>query len=161
MDNRRLHRYYIYALAGVFLATAVIGFSDARKMDRIKLFFKDRRTGRLVAQLSSVPRARTLNERISWILRELSAGPVDSKYERTVAPNMEINEVIVQGGVAYVSLDWGFVDSLSFNPSLTIQSVVKSILHNVRGLDDVRILIDGVEPVNTFFGLSLAGRKKH
>jgi hypothetical protein len=73
---------------------------------------------------------------------------------------MEINEVIVQGRVAYVSLDWGFVDSLSFNPSLTIQSVVKSILHNVRGLDDVRILIDGVEPVNAFYGLSLAGRKK-
>lgn len=161
MDKRRLYRYYIYVLAGVFLATAVIGFSDARKMDRIKLFFKDRRTGRLVAQFSSVPRVHSLNERIFWILRELSAGPVDSRYERTVASNMEIEEVIVQGGVAYVSLDWGFVDSLSFNPSLTVQSVVKSILHNVRCLDDVRILIDGVEPVNTFFGLSLAGRKKH
>jgi hypothetical protein len=160
MENRRLHRCYIYALAGIFLATAVIGLSDAREMERIKLFFKDRRTGRLVAQFSNVPRVHTLNERVSWILRELSAGPVDSRYERTVDPNMEINEVIVQGRVAYVSLDWGFVDSLSFNPSLTVQSVVKSVLHNVRGLDDVRILIDGVEPVNTFYGLSLAGRKK-
>jgi hypothetical protein len=161
MEKRRLHSYYIYALAGIFLATAVIGFSDARKMDRIKLFFKDRRTGCLVAQFSSVPRVHTLNERIAWILRELSAGPVDSRYERTVAPDMQINEVIVQGRVAYVSLDWDFVDSLSFNPSITIQSVVKSILHNVRGLDDIRILIDGVEPVNTFYGLSLASKKKH
>jgi hypothetical protein len=160
MNPRKLHRFYIYGLAGVFLATVIIGFSDARKMDKIKLFFKDRRSGHLIAQSSNVPRVQSLNEKVSWILRELSAGPVDNRYERTVDPNMEIQEVIVQGRTAYVSLDWGFVESLRENPSITIQSVVKSILHNVRGLDDVRILIDRVEPVNAFYGLSLAGAKK-
>jgi hypothetical protein len=160
MDWRLRNRLYLYGLAGVFLITVFIGLIDARRMDRIKLFFKDRRSGRLIAQLSSVPRVHTLNERISWILRELSAGPVDRRYERTVLPSVEIQEVIVQGKTAYISLDWSFVESLSENPSTTAQSIVKSVLHNVRGLDDVRILIDGVEPVSGFYGLSLARAKK-
>jgi len=93
-------------------------------------------------------------------MRELIAGPVDSRYERTVDPQVAVKEIIVQSTTAYISLDWGFVDSLSKNPKLAVQSIVSSVLRNIRELDDVRILIDGIEPVNNFFGAS-PGRQKN
>ena len=54
------------------------------------------------------------------------------------------------------------LDAVEFDKArtLAVQSIVSSVLRNIRELDDVRILIDGIEPVNTFFGAS-PGRQKN
>jgi hypothetical protein len=158
--HKHIRRYYLYALAALVVFTGVLNIYQERRMERIKLFFIRRSSGRLAIQRCNVPRVGSTNERIQWIMRELIAGPVDSRYERTVDPQVAVKEIIVQSTTAYISFDWGFVDSLSKNPKLAVQSIVSSVLRNIRELDDVRILIDGIEPVNTFFGAS-PGRQKN
>jgi len=155
MDRKRIRLYYIGAAALFFLFSCVLSLISTRSMETVKLLLKDRKSESLVVQKSSIPQTSSMNDKIYWILKELISGPIQNNYERIFDPNIEVKEIIVKRDTAYISFDWTFINSLYKNPSLAIDSIVDSILMNVRDLKEVKILIEGIEPVSTFCNVSL------
>ncbi len=155
MERKRIRLYYIMAVALFFIFSCVMSLISTRNMVTVKLLLKERKSENLVVQKSSIPQTSSLNDRIYWILKELISGPIQNNYERIFDPNIEVKEIIVKRNTAYISFDWTFIDSLYKNPSLAIDSIVDSILMNVHELKEVKILIEGIEPVSTFCNLSL------
>jgi hypothetical protein len=124
-------------------------------MRTVKLLLKDQNTGDLVVHRSYIPRSSSINEDVFWIIKELISGPFNNKYESMFDPNIEVKDIIIKRNTAYISFDWGMIESLYENPSLAVRSIVDSILLNNRELEEVKILIEGVEPVSTFSEISL------
>jgi hypothetical protein len=152
------NRTALLYMAGILAFCVVAGgfslFSE-RKSEGIKLYVKNRANGRLELQKSFIPKTGTVNEKVYWILKELVSGPVKSEYVRLLDPNIEIEEVIVRNRTVYVSFDWLLIDSLHENPGQVLNAIVQSMLMNVKELDEVKILVEGIEPISTFCGVSL------
>jgi hypothetical protein len=155
MSKKTVRLYYIIAVTLFFIFSCAMSLIEIRKMETVKLFLKERKSESLVIQKSSIPQTNSLNDKIYWILKELISGPIQNNYERIFDPNIEVMDIIVKRNTAYISFDWTFIDSLYKNPSLAIDSIVDSILLNVRELSEVKILIEGIEPVSTFCNISL------
>lgn len=119
------------------------------------LYVKDKKSGVLVTRKVAVPSAADRNDRISWIVRELISGPTGNRYERIFSPDLDVQKIIVEKGTAYISFGWQLVDALQKEPAIAIASIVNSVLANVNALEEVKILIEGIEPVSTFSGISL------
>lgn len=152
--STRLERYYLYVILLFLLGSLFFNFFENKRLVRVKLCMKDKQSGKLVIQKRTIPQTSTTEEKIYWILRELASGPVDNKYEKILDPNIEIKNVIVRQSTAYVSFNRSFVDSLYENSSYALCSVTHSILLNIRELDGIKILIDGIEPVSNLSNLS-------
>jgi hypothetical protein len=133
----------------------VLTLFDEKKMVSVKLFLKERNSDTLVTHKSLIPKTNSINEKIFWILKELISGPIGNNYERMFDPNIEVKEIIIKRNTAYISFDWTFINSLYDNPSLVIHSIVNSVLINIRELKEIKILIEGIEPVSTFCDISL------
>lgn len=155
VKERKIQWFYMASILVLFLLAVFMSLLSERKMVRVKLYVKDRSTGQFVLQKAFIPATNSVNERVYWILKELTSGPVKSEYERILDPNIEIEDVIVEGRTVYVSFDWRLVDSLHGNPRSVLDVIVKSVLMNVRELDKVKILVEGIEPISTFCGISL------
>ena len=154
MDKKRKN-YYLIIVTVFFICAIVLNLIDNRKMKTVKLFLKDRNTGKLVIHRSYVPRSSSINEDVFWIIKELISGPFSNKYDRMFDPNIEVKEIIIKRNIAYISFGWSMIDSLYANPSMAVRSIVDSILLNIRELKGVKILIEGIEPVSTFNNISL------
>lgn len=154
MDNKR-KSYYLLFFTAFFICSIVINLTGASKMRTVKLFLKDQNTGDLVIHRSYIPRSSSTNEYVFWIIKELISGPFNNQYEGMFDPNIEVKEIIIKSNVAYISFDWNMIDSFYENPSLAVRSIVDSILLNIRELEEVKILIEGIEPVSTFSEISL------
>ncbi|HEB29928.1 MAG TPA: hypothetical protein ENI15_03500 [Spirochaetes bacterium] len=154
MDNKRKN-YYLWFFTVFFICSIVLSLTGARKMRTVKLFVKDQDTGDLVIHRSYIPRSSSTNEDVFWIIKELISGPFSTQYESMFDPEIEVKEIIIKGSVAYISFDWSMIESLYENPSLAVRSIVDSILLNIRKLEEVKILIEGIEPVSTFSEISL------
>jgi hypothetical protein len=151
MDKeRKIQWFYIISILALFFLAIVASLFGERKMVHVKLYVKDRSTGELVLQKALIPATSSVNEKVYWILKELISGPVKSEYERILDPNIEIEKVIVEDRTVYVSFDWRLIDSLHGNPRPILDAIVKTVLMNVRELDHVKILVEGIEPVSTF-----------
>jgi hypothetical protein len=146
---------YMAVILAFFIFASGLSVFSGRKTVNVKLYVKERKSGQLVLQKSIIPKTSTINERVYWILKELVSGPVKSEYERILDPYIEIEEVIVENSTVYVSFDWRLIDSLHEHPSTVLNAIVKSVLMNVKELDEVKILVEGIEPVSTFCGISL------
>ncbi len=155
MGKRKIMRYYFMVIIIFFIVSCVLSLFNVKKMVTVKLFLKDRNSGNLVIQRSLIPKTSSLNEKVFWILKELISGPIHNNYERIFDPNIEVKEVIVKKNTAYISFDWKVIDSLYENPSLAVYAIVNSILLNIRELEEIKILIEGIEPVSTFCDISL------
>jgi hypothetical protein len=154
MENKR-KSYYLFLIIAFFICSIVLNMAGARKMRTVKLFLKDQNTGDLVIHRSYIPRSSSTNEYVFWIIKELISGPFNNQYESMFDPNIEVKEIIVKSNVAYISFDWSMIESLYENPTLAVRSIVDSILLNIRELEEVKILIEGIEPVSTFSDISL------
>ena len=154
MDNKR-KRYYLFFITAFFICAVALNLAGARKMRRVKLFLKDQKTGDLVIHRSYIPRSNSTNENVLWIIKELISGPFNNQYESMFDPNIEVKDVIIKSNVVYISFDWSMIESFYENPSLAVRSIVDSILLNIRELEEVKILIEGIEPVSTFSEISL------
>lgn len=155
MQKEKIKWYYLSAIVVFLIASATITIVNEKKMVTVKLFLKDKESGKLVVQRSLIPKTESINERIFWILKELISGPIQSQYERILDPNIEVKEIIIKRKTAYLSFNWMLINSLHKNSTLVLDSIVKSVLMNVKELDEVKILVEGVEPVGTFFSISL------
>lgn len=155
MDRMKIRNYYLIAVVTFFIGSSLLSLTGTKKMQTVKLFLKDRHTGDLVIQRHPIPKTSSQNEEIFWILKELISGPNSNQFERIFDPNIEVKKIIIKKNIAYISFDWKFIDSLYENPSLAIRSIVNSILFNIRGLEEVKILIEGIEPVSTFCNISM------
>ncbi len=155
MQKEKIKWYYLIAVVVFFIVSATITIVNEKKMVTVKLFFKDRDSEKLVVQRALIPKTNSINERIFWILKELISGPVQSQYERILDPNIEVKEVIIKRKTAYLSFNWLLINSLHKNSTLVLDSIIKSVLVNVKELDEVKILVEGIEPVSTFYGISL------
>jgi hypothetical protein len=154
MENKR-KSYYLFLIIAFFICSIVLNMAGARKMRTVRLFLKDQNTGDLVIHRSYIPRSSSTNEYVFWIIKELISGPFNNQYESMFDPNIEVKEIIVKSNVAYISFDWSMIESLYENPTLAVRSIVDSILLNIRELEEVKILIEGIEPVSTFSDISL------
>ena len=148
-------RVFLILLTVFFLSGVFHQVMSTRATQKARIYVKDRQTGLLVSEKVIIPNTRDKNEKLFWVLRELISGPAGGAYERIFNPNIEIQKVIIRGKVAYISFGWNLVESLHAEPNLVIRSIVNSALANIRGLKGVKILIDGIEPVSTFGGISL------
>ena len=155
MDRMKIRKYYLIVVVVFFIGACLLSLTGARKMQTVKLFLKDRHTGNLVIQRHLIPKTSSLNEEIFWILMELISGPNSIRFDRIFDPNIEVKKIIVKKNIVYISFDWSVIESLYDNPSLAIRSIVNSILFNIRELKEVKILIEGIEPVSTFCNISL------
>jgi hypothetical protein len=155
MRNLNLQRCFFGILVLLFLASVLYQFSLTRSSRRVKLFVKDKQTGTLVTQRTLVPNTTSESERLLWILKELISGPTGNRYERILDPGIDVEKVIIKKNTAYVSFGWNLVDSLHDEPSLAIRAIVNSILVNMKSIKQVKILIEGIEPISTFCDISL------
>jgi len=154
MENKK-KLYYLMLITALFIVSIMVSMASARKMRTVKLFLKDQNTGDLVIHRSYIPKSSSTNEYVFWILKELISGPFNNQYVGIFDPNIEVKEIVVKSKVAYISFDWKMIESFYENPTLAVRSIVDSILLNIRELDEVKILIEGVEPVSTFSNISL------
>lgn len=155
MKTFNIKRYYYIIVTALFILSCVLTMFNEKKMVSVKLFLKERNNDTLVAHKSFIPKASSINEKIFWILKELISGPIGNNYERMFDPNIEVKDIIIKQNTAYISFDWTFINSLYDNPSLVIHSIVDSVLINIRELKEIKILIEGIEPVSTFCDISL------
>ena len=153
MDNKR-KRYYLFFITAFFICSIALNLAGSRKMQTVKLFLKDQNTGDIVIHRSYIPRSNSTNEYVFWIIKELISGPFNNQYESMFNPNTEVKDVIIMSNVAYIFFDWSMIESFYENPSLAVRSIVGSILLNIRELKEVKILIEGIEPVSTFSDIS-------
>ncbi|MFW6137636.1 MAG: GerMN domain-containing protein [Spirochaetota bacterium] len=151
-----LQKYILYALVGFFVFSLVLSFANSRQKKRVKLFFKSNKSNQLVVQHTLIPQGKSVNEKVFWILKELISGPVDPQFERIFDPTIEIQQIVVDQGIVYISFGWKLINSLHRYPSLAMGSIVDSILLNISNLDGVKILVEGIEPVNTFNNFCLS-----
>ena len=154
MKNKRKY-YYLIVITVFFIFAVILDLAGTRKMQAVKLLLKDQNTGDLVVHRSYIPRSSSINEDVFWIIKELISGPFNNKYESMFDPNIEVKEIIIKRNIAYISFDWRMIESLYENPSMAVRSIVDSILLNIREIEEVKILIEGIEPVSTFSEISL------
>jgi hypothetical protein len=150
-----LRRVLFAAVLFFFAGSLVFSVLSLRKTKSARIFVKDKGSGHLVLQKVVIPKTSSENERVFWILRELISGPTGDRYERILDPNIEIRRVIVRKGIAYVSFDWKFIDSLYMNPALVVRAITSSIMLNIRRIEGVKILVEDIEPVSTLGDVSL------
>jgi hypothetical protein len=124
-------------------------------MKKVKIYVKDKRTQRLVIQKTWIPNTATLNEKVFWVTKELMSGPAGSNYERVFNPDTDVQKVIIKEGVAYISFGWMLTESLQKEPVLAVRAIVNSVLLNIREIEGVKILIEGIEPVSSYSNISL------
>ncbi len=146
---------YFLVLMLLFLGSVFLQATSARSTEKVRLYLKDRATGQLVAQRVVVPSTSDPREKLFWILKELISGPTGARYERIFSPDIDVQSIIIRKDTAYISFGWNLVESLHQHPSLAVAAIVNSVLLNMRGLEEVKILIEGVEPVSTFGDVSL------
>jgi hypothetical protein len=150
-----LRRVLFAAVLFFFAGSLVFSALSLRKTKSARIFVKDKGSGHLVLQKVVIPKTSSENERVFWILRELISGPTGDRYERILDPNIEIRRVIVRKDIAYVYFDWKFIDSLYMNPALVVRAITSSIMLNIRRIEGVKILVEGIEPVSTLGDVSL------
>jgi hypothetical protein len=155
MARNKIRRYYILVLIVFFVGSAVLSLLSTKSRRTVKLLLKDRETESLVIERALIPKTSSANEKIGWILKELISGPIKNEHERVFDPNIEVKNIIIKSTTAYISFDWSFIESLYENPSLAVRSIVNSILMNLKELKEVKILIEGIEPISTFCDVSL------
>jgi hypothetical protein len=150
-----LRRVLFAAVLFFFAGSLVFSVLSLRKTKSARIFVKDKGSGHLVLQKVVIPKTSSENERVFWILRELISGPTGDRYERILDPNIEIRRVIIRKGIAYVTFDWKFIDSLYMNPALVVRAITSSIILNLRRIEGVKILVEDIEPVSTLGDVSL------
>jgi hypothetical protein len=150
-----MKRYFLIALVLFFACSLFFNFYSTRSTQRITIFVKDKQTQRLVTERVQVPNTKSLNDRVFWVLKELISGPTESRYERILDPDIDVQKVIVREGIAYISFGWMLTESLQKEPVMVVRAIVNSVLLNNRELEGVKILIEGIEPVSTFSSISL------
>ena len=146
---------YFLVLMLLFLGSVFLQATSARSTEKVRLYLKDRATGQLVAQRVVVPSTSDPREKLFWILKELISGPTGARYERIFSPDIDVQSIIIRKDTAYISFGWNLVESLHQHPSLAVAAIVNSVLLNMRGLEEVKILIEGGEPVSSFGDVSL------
>jgi hypothetical protein len=149
-------RCFIITVFAFFIAGVFFQLGGMKSNEKVKIYVKDTHTGKLVVYRTKIPRAETVDEKVFWILKELVTGPTSNHYERVLNPDIEIQSVVIKGGIAYVSFGWNLVDSLQKEPVLALRSITKSIFANVKGLKGVKILIEGIEPLSTYSAVKLS-----
>jgi len=149
-------RYFIITVFAFFIAGVFFQLGEMKSNEKVKIYVKDTHTGKLVVYRTKIPRTESVDEKVFWILKELVTGPTSNHYERVLNPDIEIQSVVIKGGIAYVSFGWNLVDSLQKEPVLALRSITKSIFANVKGLKGVKILIEGIEPLSTYSGFKLS-----
>ena len=153
-------RYFFASILIFFAGSIFLSVYSCRKTKSVRLLVKDRESQHLVLHRVMIPKSSSAHEKIFWILQELISGPTGNKYERMLDPNIEIQRVVIRRNIAYVFFDWKIVDSLYKNPKLVIGAITNSILLNTRKIEEVKILIEDVEPISTLGGESFGNRFK-
>lgn len=151
-----MRKYFLPSLVIFFLIGLFFQLMNTRSSERVKIYVKDRYTGRLVVQKTKIPSTETDNEKLQWVLNELISGPTGRHYEKIFNPDIDIQNVIIKERIAYISFGWKLIDTLQSEPVLAVRSIVNSVLANARGLKGVKILIEGIEPVSTFSNIPLS-----
>jgi len=127
-----------------------------KKYLRVKLYIYNNKNGQFDFESRKILKSNSSEERVKDVLNELISGPVGENHERLFSPETIIQFVAIsKRDVVYISFDWSIVKSLRENPSKIIDSIVTSIKRNIRNIKGVKILIDGVESINTFNGIKL------
>jgi len=155
VKNIKLKRYYFILIMVFFIGSIILNVIDTLTKNRVKIYLKDKKFDKLVTKIIVIPKSKSVDEKVYWILKELISGPIENRYERIIDPNIEIKNVVVSKKIVYINFDWIFIDSLYKNPHLVVNSIIKSILANIKGLEGVKILIDGIESRSTFCNISL------
>jgi len=155
MKDIKTEGYYLLMIIIFFILTIILSIFNVTGRNSVMIYLKDKNRDKLVAKKIVIPKSKSIDEKAKWILRELISGPIGNRYERIVDPGIEIKNVIFSGDIVYINFDWAFVDSLYKNPYLVLNSIAKSIFLNIGQIEGVKILIDGIEPVNTFCNVSL------
>lgn len=148
---------FIVLLAIVSLISAVyITLKDEIKYTGVNLYFFNENTGKLEARREFIPKSRNKAEELKSILYELISGPSDERLESLFKPDVSVQFIAFgKGGEVFLSLNWAAVESLYRYPALAVESLVKSIMSNIKSVRAIKILIDGVEPVSTFGNIKL------
>jgi hypothetical protein len=158
---RVIKRYFLAVIIVFFAGSVFLSVQNCRKTRSVRLCVKDSASEHLVLQKTIIPKSSSAYEKVFWILKELISGPTESRYERILDPNIEIQRIVIRKGIAYISFDWNLVDSLYENPRLVIGAITNSILLNIRQIKGVKILIEDVEPVITMGGVCLGNTLKN
>jgi spore germination protein GerM len=151
-----LRRCFLIAVSAFFIAGLFVQLKDIKSNEKVKIYVKDSRTGKLVIHRTKIPRTESNDEKLFWVLKELISGPTSNHYERLFSPDIEIQNIVIRGGIAYISFGWNLIDSLQKEPVLALRSITKSVFTNIRGLKGIKILIEGIEPVSTYSAVKLS-----
>lgn len=151
-----VRKCFLIVVSAFFIAGLFLQLKDMKSNEKVKIYVKDTRTGKLTVQGTKIPRTKSEEEKLFWVLKELISGPTSSHYDRLLGPDIEIQNVVIKGGIAYISFGWNIIDSLNREPVLALRSIIKSIFTNFRGLKGVKILIEGIEPVSNYSAFNLS-----
>ena len=150
--------YLFFSLSVLISAALILSIllTYERKYVKVKLFFLNSNTKKLEIEKKCIVFTKNKVEMVRRIIEELIAGPVDAKYERLFAPDVDIQFVAIgKDGTVYISFNWDFINGMYSHPAAVVQSLAKSLEANLKAVHGVKILIDGVETICNFGGVRL------
>lgn len=113
----------------------------------VTLFFKVKETGELEEEARSVDVKLLANNPYEELVKMLIDGPKDENLQKAIPEGTKINNIRVEGNVAYVDLSSEFINNHEGgleNENITIYSIVNT-LTELNEINFVKILIDGQE----------------
>jgi len=127
-----------------------------KKYLKIKLYIYNSKNNQFDFESRLIPKSKNKVEKIKDVVNELIYGPVTNGYERLLSPDTIIQFVALsKKNIVYISFNWDIIKSIRKNPAKVITSIVTSIKKNIKEVNGVKILVDGVESINTFNGINL------
>jgi len=121
---------------------------DVVSTEWVSLYFSDPNTGKLVPETREIVALDNRSEKARMIVEELLAGP-RSKLVPTLPNTAKIRDVYLdKHGRLYLDFSNEFISGQVGGTSSeleTIGSIIKTISHNLPGIIQVQLLVDGKE----------------
>jgi hypothetical protein len=149
-DDLRLKR--CLAAGGALLTAVVVSVflyvvRPAPSVQRV-IFFPDETTHVWNGELREIPKQKTRELEIEYLTRELILGPTLPRHGRGIPRKTVLESVILRNNALYV----GFSEHLVFPPGdmlvgfdEILAGYRKTITYNYPRIDEIRILVDGIE----------------
>lgn len=140
-------RLYIILLSIFVLTLMLVVFLQNKKYVKIDIYLPEVGRAGFSREVRYIPKSGSRIEKIWWIMNELISGPLDSDNLRVFNPETEIKEIFIEKGIMYINFDWKIVETLQRNYFFATTSIKKTIAKNFSSVKEVRLLVDGVEPI--------------
>ncbi len=140
-------KLYVFMIFSFVITLIFLIYIENKKYVRINIYLPHINSAELSKEVRFIPKSGSRIEKIRWIMGELISGPLNSEHLRVFNPDTKIRDIFIEKGVMYINFDWMIVEAFHKNYSQVVSSIKKTIADNFSGIREVRLLIDGVEPI--------------